>query len=183
MLPWKRGSIRPIPGGPCGRSGVGGDPPRTAAQRGDPPAPLAGIPARSPRGVSVQSPQKLDVVLRHPHRAGEKMFVDFAGQTIPIVDCATGQNREASIFVAALGASNFTYLEGTLSQDLSSWIDAHCRAFEFFGGAAHLLVPDNTKTAVTRACRYEPALNRTYEEMAAHYGTVIIPARPRKPRD
>lgn len=127
--------------------------------------------------------QKLDVVLRQPHRAGEKMFVDFAGQTIPIVDRATGQAREAAIFVAALGASSFTYLEGTLAQDLPSWIGAHCRAFEFFGGAAQLLVPDNPKTAVTRACRYEPELNRTYAEMAAHYGTVIMPARPRKPRD
>lgn len=127
--------------------------------------------------------EKLDVVLRQPHRAGEKMFVDFAGPTVPIVDQMSGQIHEASIFVAALGASNFTYLEGTLAQDLPSWIGAHCRAFEFFGGAAQLVVPDNPKTAVTRACRYEPGLNRTYEEMAAHYGTVILPARPRKPRD
>src|SRR5712691_282577 len=127
--------------------------------------------------------QHLDVVLRQPYRAGEKMFVDWAGLTLSIVEPATGQLQDVHIFVAALGMSNMTYLEGALAQALPNWIDAHTRAFEYFGGTAAILVPDNTKTAVLRACRYEPELNRTYAEMAAHYGTVIIPARPRKPRD
>jgi transposase len=127
--------------------------------------------------------QRLDVVLRQPYRAGEKMFVDWAGLTLSIVERATGQLQDVHIFVAALGMSNMTYLEGTLAQDLPNWIGGHTRAFEYFGGAAGILVPDNTKTAVIRACRYEPELNRTYAEMAGHYGTVVIPARPRKPRD
>ncbi len=127
--------------------------------------------------------QQLDVVLRQPYRAGEKMFVDWAGLTLSITEPASGQLHDVFIFVAALGMSNMTYVEGALAQDLPSWIGAHTRAFEFYGGTAAIVVPDNTKTAVIRACRYEPELNRTYAEMAAHYGTVIIPARPRKPRD
>jgi transposase len=127
--------------------------------------------------------QHLDVVLRQPYRAGEKMFVDWAGLTLSIVDRATGQLDDVFIFVATLGMSNMTYLEGTLSQALPQWIGAHTGAFEYFGGTTALLVPDNTKTGVTLACRYEPEANRTYAEMAAHYGTVILPARPRKPRD
>jgi transposase len=127
--------------------------------------------------------QHLDVVLRQPYRAGEKMFVDWAGLTLSIVDRATGQLHDVFIFVAALGMSNMTYLEGALAQTLPRWIGAHTRAFEYFGGTTAILVPDNSKTGVTLACRYEPEANRTYAEMAAHYGTVIIPARPRKPRD
>ncbi len=127
--------------------------------------------------------QRLDVVLRQPYRAGEKLFVDWAGLTLSIVERATGQLQDVHIFVAALGMSNMTYLEGALAQALPNWIGAHTRAFEYFGGTAAILVPDNPKTAVILACRYEPELNRTYAEMAAHYGTVIIPARPRKPRD
>jgi transposase len=125
----------------------------------------------------------LDVVLRQPYRAGEKMFVDWAGLTLSIVERATGQLHDVFIFVAALGMSNIPYREGALAQALPNWIGAHTRAFEYFGGTAAILVLDNTKTAVTLACRYEPEANRTYAEMAAHYGTVIIPARPRKPRD
>jgi len=125
----------------------------------------------------------LDVVMRQTHRAGEKMFVDFAGQTVPVVDRATGEIRQAQVFVAVLAASNYTYAEATWSQELPDWIGAHCRAFEFFGGVPQILVPDNPRTGVSRACRYEPDLNPTYQEMAAHYGTVVIPARPRKPRD
>lgn len=127
--------------------------------------------------------QHLDVVLRQPYRAGEKMFVDWAGLTLSIIDRATGQLHNVFIFVAALGMSNMTYLEGALSQALPQWIGAHTRAFEYFGGTTAILVPDNLKTGVTLACRYEPEANRTYAEMATHYGTVIIPARPRKPRD
>ena len=127
--------------------------------------------------------QRLDVVLRQPHRAGEKMFIDWAGLTLQFVDRATGEVRTVYIFVATLGMSNFTYLEGTLAQTLPVWIGANTRAFEYFGGVSEILVPDNTKPAVTRACRYEPDLNRVYGEMAAHYGTVVIPIRPRHPRD
>jgi len=126
---------------------------------------------------------KLDVVLRQPHRAGEKMFVDWAGLTLSIVAPATRQVQAVHIFVATLGMSNFTYLEGALAQTQPIWIGAHTRAFEYFGGVSEVLVSDSTKTGVTRACRYEPTLNRTYQEMTQHYGTVPIPTRPRKPRD
>lgn len=126
---------------------------------------------------------KLDVVLRQTYRAGERMFVDYAGPTVPVVDRRTGQTREAQIFVAVLAASNYTYAEATWSQELASWIGSHCRAFEYFGGVTEILVPDNLKAGVSQACRYEPDINSTYQEMAAHYGTAVIPARPRKPRD
>lgn len=127
--------------------------------------------------------ESIDVVMRQVHRAGEKMFIDYAGQTIPVVDAATGTVRQAYLFVMVLGASNYTYAEATWSQDLESWIGAHCRGFEFFGGVSEILVPDNLPAAVTRPCRYEPGINATYQEMAAHYGTVVIPARVGKPRD
>lgn len=126
---------------------------------------------------------KLDVSLRHEHKAGEKLFVDYAGQTVPIVDSQTGEVREAQIFVATLGASNYTYAEATLSQDLPSWINCHVHAFEFFQGTPDIVVPDNTKSGVTKACRYEPDINPTYQDLAEHYGTTIIPARTYKPRD
>lgn len=126
---------------------------------------------------------QLDVVLRQEHRAGEKLFVDYAGATIPIIDSRTGEIQEASIFVAVLGASSYTYTEASWNQNLPSWIGSHVRALEFFQGAPALLVPDNLKNAVTRPCRYEPDLNPTYQEMAAHYGMAVIPARVRKPRD
>lgn len=127
--------------------------------------------------------QHLDVVLRQPYRAGEKLFVDWAGLTLSMVEQQTGQLHDVYIFVAVLGMSNMTYLEGALAQDLPHWIGGHVRAFEYFSGAAAITAPDTTKTAVIRACRYEPELNRMYAEMAAHYGTVIISARPRRPRD
>lgn len=126
---------------------------------------------------------KLDVVLRQEHRAGEKLFVDYAGATVPIIDAKTGEVQEASIFVAVLGASSYTYAEATWKQDLAAWIGSHIRALEFFQGSPALLVPDNLKNAVVRPCRYEPDLNPTYQEMAAHYGMAVIPARVRKPRD
>jgi transposase len=126
---------------------------------------------------------KLDVVLRQTHRAGERMDVDFAGQTVPVVDRKTGEVREAQIFIATLTASNYTYAEAVWSQELPTWIMLHCRAFEFFGGVPATVVPDNLKSGVARACRYEPDVNPTYQEMAAYYGTVILPARPIKPRD
>jgi transposase len=125
----------------------------------------------------------LDVVLRQEHQAGEKMFVDWAGATIPVYDPTTGEARPASLFVAVLGASSYTYAEATRDQQLEAWIQAHIHALEFFGGVPRLVVPDNTKTAVTRACRYDPDLNPTYQELAVHYGLGVVPARPYKPRD
>jgi transposase len=127
--------------------------------------------------------QQLDVVLRQEHKAGEKLFVDYAGDTIPLYDPRGGPEREASIFVAVLGASNYTYAEATASQELENWIGSHIRAFEFLGGVPKLVIPDNTRTGVSRACRYEPDLNRTYHELAMHYGVGVLPARPYKPRD
>jgi transposase len=127
--------------------------------------------------------EKLDPCLRQDYRAGEKLFVDYAGQTMEITNPETGEVHEAQIFVATLGASNYTFAEATLSQDLPSWIESHVHAFEFFQGVTEILIPDNLKDAVTRSCRYEPDLNATYRELAEHYGAVIIPARVGKARD
>src|SRR5438270_4573710 len=124
-----------------------------------------------------------DVVLRQEHRAGEKMFVDWAGDTIPIHDRRISDMTPASLFVAVLGASTYTFARATLSQDLSNWVGCHVAAFEYCQGTPRLVVPDNPRTGVDRACRYEPDLNRTYHEMALHYGVAVMPARPRKPRD
>lgn len=125
----------------------------------------------------------LDVVLRQDHKAGEKMYVDWAGTTIPIHDPQGGPPQAGHLFVAVLGASSYTYAEATADEQLTNWIAAHMRALEFFGGVPALIVPDNTKTGVTKACRYDPDLNPTYQEMAAHYGVGVMPARPYKPRD
>jgi transposase len=127
--------------------------------------------------------RKQDVVLRQDHRAGEKMFVDWAGDTIPIYDRGSGEPQPASLFVAALGASSYTFARATASQNLANWIECHIQAFEFFQGTTTLIVPDNPRTGVTRACRYEPDLNRTYLELAQHYAVAIMPARPYKARD
>jgi transposase len=126
---------------------------------------------------------KLDLVMRQEHRAGEKLFVDYAGQTAEVVDAETGELRQAQIFVAVLGASNYTYAEATWTQSLPDWIGAHQRAFDFFGGVPEIVVPDNLKAGVTRAHRYEPDLNPTYQDLASHYGVAVIPARVRRPRD
>jgi len=127
--------------------------------------------------------RRVDVTMRHVHRAGERLFVDYAGDTVPVVDGETGEVRRAQIFVAVLGASNYTYAEATWSQDVSDWVGSHVRTFAFMGGAPTLLVPDNLKSGVSRANRYEPDINPTYYEMARHYGAAIVPARARKPRD
>lgn len=127
--------------------------------------------------------QERDLVLRQEHRPGEKLFVDWAGATIPIHDPQTGEVRQASLFVAVLGASNYTYAEANEDQQMASWIGAHVRTFEFLGGCPQLVVPDNAKTGVAKPCRYEPDLNPTYQEMALHYGVGVLPTRPRKPRD
>ena len=118
----------------------------------------------------------LDVVLRQEHKAGEKMFVDWAGATIPVYDATTGEAWPASLFVSVLGASSYTYAEATRDQQMEAWIQAHIHALEFFGGVPTPVVPDNTKTAVTRACRYDPDLNPTYQEFAVHYGMGVVPA-------
>jgi transposase len=127
---------------------------------------------------------RLPVTMRQTHAAGERLFVDYAGDGVPVVvDRLTGEIRKAQIFVAVLGASSFTYARATWTQTLVDWIDAHVQAFGAIGGAPHLLVPDNTKAAVVKACLYDPLVNRTYADMAAHYDTAILPARPRRPRD
>jgi transposase len=127
---------------------------------------------------------RLSVTMRQSHRAGEKLFVDYAGDTVPvIIDRLTGQTRAAQIFVGVLGASNFLYAEATWTQALPDWIESHNRALGAIGGVPALLVPDNTKVAVIKACLYDPLVNRTYADMAVHYGTAVLPARPYKPRD
>ncbi len=127
--------------------------------------------------------KKLDPVFRNHYRAGEKMFVDFAGQTVDIISIDTGEISLAYLFVAVLGASNYTYAEAFPAQDLPSWISAHVHAFDFFNGVAEILVPDNLKSGVTKPNFYEPDINPTYLDMARYYDTVVIPARPRSPRD
>jgi transposase len=126
---------------------------------------------------------RLKPTLRQVHPAGERLFVDFAGSTMTVVEGANGEARQAEIFVAVLGASSFTFACAVWSQALPDWVGAHVRAFGYFGGVARQLVSDNLKAGVTRACFHEPAVNRTYGEMAAHYGAAIVPARPYKPRD
>lgn len=124
-----------------------------------------------------------DLVFRNSYHAGEKVIVDYAGQTVTIHDPASGQAYKAQIFIGVLGASNYTYAEATKSQTSHDWISSHKRMFSFFGGVPEIIIPDNLKSGVTKACRYDPVINRSYYEMARHYRTSIIPARARKPRD
>ena len=126
---------------------------------------------------------KLDLVMRQVHRAGEKLFVDYAGMRAQVINPATGEVREANIFVAALGASNYTYAEATWTQGLADWIGAHVRCFTYFGGVPEVVVPDNLRAGVSKAHRYEPDINPTYQDLATHYGVAIVPARVRRPRD
>lgn len=121
--------------------------------------------------------------MRQEHKAGEKLFVDYAGDTVPVISEETGEVREAQVFVAVLGASNYTYAEATWTQDLFDWTGSHVRAFTYYGGVAEQVVPDNTKSGVSHACRYEPELNPTYQDMLTHYGCACLPARVRRPRD
>lgn len=121
--------------------------------------------------------------MRQNHKAGEIMFVDYAGQTVPIVSATTGEVRHAQIFVAVMGASNYTFAEATYSQSLPDWLGSHARAFTFLGGVPQMVVPDNLKSGVTKACRYDPDVNPAYQQLAAHYGVAIMPARPYKPQD
>lgn len=121
--------------------------------------------------------------MRQVHKAGDKLFVDYAGQTVPIINGQTGEIRMAQIFIAVLGASNYTYCEATRTQALPDWLGSHARTFEFFGGVPKLVVPDNLKSGVTKACRYDPDVNASYQQLAAHYSIAIMPARPRAPKD
>ena len=126
---------------------------------------------------------RLSPTMRQSHIAGERLFVDYAGTTLTVVDGLSGEARTAQLFVAVLGASNYTYAEATWTQGLSDWIGSHTRAFAFIGGVPAVVVSDNLRAGVTKACFYEPAINRTYAEMAAHYNTAIVPARPYRARD
>ena len=125
----------------------------------------------------------ITATMRQTHVAGEKLFVDFAGDTVPVIDGLTGEIRAAHVFVAVMGASNYTFAESRWSEGLADWIGAHVDALAFLGGVPKLIVCDNLKAGVTAACRYEPGINRTYQDMAVHYGTSILPARVRRPRD
>ena len=127
--------------------------------------------------------KKQRISMRQTHRAGEKLFVDYAGLTLQIIDSRTGEERSAQVFVAVLGASSYTYAEATWTQRLPDWIGSHVRAFTFFGGVPEIVVPDNLKSAVSKACRYDPELNPSYAQCAAYYQTAVIPARPYKPQD
>jgi len=127
---------------------------------------------------------RLPVTMRQTHLGGDKLFVDWAGDTVPvIVDRRSGQTRAAHLFVAVMGGSSLTFAHASWTEKLGDWIEAHACAFAFFGGAPRLIVPDNPKVAVIRACLYDPQIHRTYAEMAAHYDTAVLPARPRRPRD
>lgn len=121
--------------------------------------------------------------MRQVHRAGEKLFVDYAGKRPCIWDSTTGEQLTVELFVAVLGASNFTYAEATRTQRGPDWIASHVRAFRFFGGVPEAVVPDQLRSGVSAPCRYEPGIQRTYEEMATHYNTTVLPARPAHPRD
>lgn len=121
--------------------------------------------------------------MRQVHRAGEKLFVDYCGPTVPIVNPDTGEYRQGQIFVAVLGASNYTFVTATWTQSQQDWIESHVKAFSFFGGVPELVVPDNLKSAVTKVHRYTPDLTPAYQQMAGYYHTAIVPARPYKPKD
>jgi transposase len=121
--------------------------------------------------------------MRQVHRAGEKVFVDYSGDTVAVIDARTGEVRAAEIFVATLGASKYAYAEATWTQTLPDWIASHIRMLEFFGAVPSLWVPDNLKAAIKRACRYEPEATSTYGECAQHYGAAILPARPYHAKD
>lgn len=127
--------------------------------------------------------KRLNPSMRQTHKAGEKMFVDYSGQTIAVTDPKSGDLVQAEVFVAVLGASNYTYAEASSGQDLSNWINSHVKAMAFFEGVPAITVPDNLKSGVTKACRYDPDLNREYREMAVHYGTAVIPTRVAAPKD
>jgi transposase len=127
--------------------------------------------------------KKLQVSMRQTHRAGEKMFVDYCGQTVEIRNGTGADVSQAQIFVAVLGASNYIFAEAHYKQDIAHWLGGHIRGFEFFGGVPEVVVPDNLKAGVKSPCRYEPVINPSYNDMAKHYQVAVIPARVRKPKD
>jgi transposase len=127
--------------------------------------------------------KRVSPTMRQTHIAGEKTFVDYSGTKLQLIEQTTGEVLTAELFVAVLGASNFTYGEATWTQSLPDWIGSHIRAFRYFRGVTAMIVSDNLKSGITKACFYEPNVNRTYEEMADHYDTAIVPARPNKPKD
>lgn len=124
-----------------------------------------------------------DVVLRLQHAPGDKLFVDYAGLTMPVIDPGTGEVRTAQVFVATLGHSGYTFVEATWSQTVADWLGSHRRALEFIGGVPAAVVPDNLKSGVVRAHRYNPDINPSYQDLAAHYGFAVLPARAATPRD
>jgi transposase len=126
---------------------------------------------------------RVSATMRQKHGAGEKVFVDYAGDTLDVIDPASGVATAMKLFVAAMGASSFVYAEARPSEGLADWIGCHVGLFAFLGGVPGMIVCDNLKSGVTKPDRYEPAINRTYQEMARHYGTSVVPARPYKPRD
>lgn len=127
---------------------------------------------------------RLGLVMRQSHAGGEKLFIDYAGDTVPVVvDRLTGEIRRAHLFVAVMGGSSLSFACATWSEQFADWAEAHNAAFAFFGGVPQLLVPDNAKVAVIKACHFEPMVNRSYIDLARHYGTAVLPARPRRPRD
>ena len=127
---------------------------------------------------------RLPLVMRQSHAGGEKLFVDYAGDTVPVVvNRRTGEIRDAHLFVAVLGGSSLSFACATWTEQFADWAEAHNAAFAFFGGVPQLLVPDNAKVAVIKACHFDPMINRSYTDMARHYGTAVLPARPRRPRD
>ncbi|EIF0665381.1 IS21 family transposase, partial [Salmonella enterica] len=121
--------------------------------------------------------------MRQVHKAGEKLFVDYCGPTVDITNPDTGEIRTAQIIVAVPGASSYTWAEATWSQQLEDWVMSHVRCFQWLGGVPELVVPDNLKSATSRACKYDPDVNPTYQQMLEHYNVAVIPARPRKPKD
>ncbi|TQV65600.1 IS21 family transposase [Exilibacterium tricleocarpae] len=127
--------------------------------------------------------QKQKRSMRQHHKAGEKCFVDYCGQTVPIINATTGEVVDAEIFVGVLGASNYTYAEATLTQSLPDWLSSHVRMLAFFQGCPEMIVPDNLRSGVSQACRYDPDLNPSYQQLASHYHVALMPARPYKPKD
>lgn len=128
--------------------------------------------------------KQIDVYMRQPHKAGEKMFVDYAGMSIPLIlDINSDRTHDAQIFVAALGASNYTFAEATMTQQLPDWISSHVRAFEYFGGVTEIVIPDNLRTGVDKSHLYEPDVNRTYHDLANHYDITVLPTRIASPKD
>jgi transposase len=121
--------------------------------------------------------------MRITHKPGELMEVDWAGQPAHVIDTDTGELLEAYIFVAALPYSGYAYVEAFFDQKQDSWIAAHVNAYNYFGGVTRILVPDNLKTGVIKNTTTETILNKSYQEMSEHYGTAVIPARVKKPKD